>query len=184
VNFFKKIILHQRFKKKKFAFLGRSVDVRQYNSHFLYPQNISIGDFAKIQDYAFFDGVGGITLGECSIVGPHVTVLTSNHNYHEKHTTLLPFDNIMIKKTVIIGNYCWIGRGVTILPGVSIGKACVVGAGSVVSKNVDDYTVVGGNPASCIRQRNHKLIDKLISSGRCVANWQVNQNHRKVFIDG
>ncbi len=184
MNFIKKIILYHKFKGKKFASVGHCVDFKQYNSKFLYPQNISIGDFSKILDYAFLDGVGGITVGECTIIGPQVTILTSNHNYDERRTKLLPFDNLLIKKAVVIGCYGWIGRGVTILPGVTIGKACVIGAGSVVTKDVKSYTVVGGNPAACLRQRDRQLIDDMINSGQCVANWRTNPHPQKEYVEG
>jgi maltose O-acetyltransferase len=53
---------------------------------------------------------------------------------------------------VTIGEGSWIGARVTILPGVQIGKMCVVGAGSVVTHDVEEYSVVAGNPARLIRR--------------------------------
>ncbi len=57
----------------------------------------------------------------------------------------------------MIGRYGWRSRGGIILPGVAIGKACVIGAGSIVTKDVKSYTVVGGNSAINLRQRNQQL---------------------------
>jgi len=53
---------------------------------------------------------------------------------------------------ITIGDDCWIGGNVTILAGVKIGNGCVVGAGSVVTKDIEDYSVVVGNPARLIKK--------------------------------
>jgi acetyltransferase-like isoleucine patch superfamily enzyme len=58
---------------------------------------------------------------------------------------------------VEISDFVWIGSRVTILPGVSIGRGAVVATGSVVTKDVKDYEVVGGNPAKNIKIRNQRL---------------------------
>ncbi|BBE16231.1 acetyltransferase [Aquipluma nitroreducens] len=59
-----------------------------------------------------------------------------------------------IKGTVILKNDCWIGAGAIILPNVSIGECSIVGAGSVVTKDVPDFTVVAGVPAVVIKKLN------------------------------
>ena len=61
--------------------------------------------------------------------------------------------NIEKNRKVVIGNDVWIGQNATILPSVSIGNGAVVGAGAVVTKDVPDYAIVGGNPARVIRYR-------------------------------
>lgn len=67
-----------------------------------------------------------------------------------------------IKKT-IIGNDVWIGSGVRILGGVKIGNGCIIGAGAVVTKDVDDYAIVGGIPAKLIKYRfTNDVIKKLL----------------------
>lgn len=60
------------------------------------------------------------------------------------------------EKPVYIGNDVWIGSRVTILPEVKIGNGCVIGAGAIVTKDVPDYAIVGGNPARVIRYRNQE----------------------------
>ena len=57
-------------------------------------------------------------------------------------------------KPVRIGDDVWIGMRVTILPGVTVGSHCIIGAGAVVTKDVPDYAIVGGNPARILRTRN------------------------------
>lgn len=66
------------------------------------------------------------------------------------------------KGTIIIGNDVWIGRGVTILPDVKIGNGAVIAANSVVTKDIEPYSIVGGNPAKFIKSRfNESIINKL-----------------------
>jgi lipopolysaccharide transport system ATP-binding protein len=69
---------------------------------------------------------------------------------------------------IVIGNDVWIGQNVLILAGVRIGDGAVIGAGSVVTKNVGDYEIVGGNPARHIRNR---FTDKQISELKSIRWW-------------
>jgi acetyltransferase-like isoleucine patch superfamily enzyme len=87
---------------------------------------------------------GGIDIDDNVMIAPNVTILTTNHDYHKR--------NILYCKKVHIKNNAWIGSGSIILPGVTIGVNSVVGAGSVVTKDVDDNCVVAGNPAQIIKK--------------------------------
>lgn len=78
-------------------------------------------------------------------------------------------------------SYCWIGRNVTIVPGVTIGKASVVGASSVVTRDIEPYSVVGGNPAKLIKKREQEEVDKLIAEKKCVSNPEVNIDNQKIW---
>lgn len=55
-------------------------------------------------------------------------------------------------KPIVVGEDCWLGGGVTVCPGVTIGRGVTVGAGSVVTKDVEDFVVVAGNPARVIKR--------------------------------
>ena len=59
-----------------------------------------------------------------------------------------------IKKDIYIGNDCFLGVGVIVLPGVRIGNNCIIGAGSVVTKDIPDNSIAAGNPARLIRLKN------------------------------
>jgi acetyltransferase-like isoleucine patch superfamily enzyme len=88
-----------------------------------------------------------LVIGDRVAIGPRVTItLASDANWSNL------MDNInYIKSTVVLKNDCWIGAGVIILTNVSIGERSIVGAGSVVTKDVNDNTVVAGVPAKKIR---------------------------------
>ncbi len=180
MNIFTKIKLAIKYKKLKFLYLGKFTNIRHLSNHFIHTERISIGDFSTIGEDAYLDGSGGIEIGSCTIIGPKFTAITANHNYDNNN--LLPYDNKMISKKITIGDYCWIGRGVTIIPGVKVGKACIIATGSVVTKDIDDFAIIGGNPANVIRYRNRDIVEKLIKNNRCVNNPISNPNRTKIWI--
>lgn len=87
-----------------------------------------------------------ISIGELTCIGKDVYLLTGSHDI-EKST----FD--LLTKPVKIGMGCWIATAATVLPGIVIGDYCVVAANSVVIKDVEACSVVGGNPAKFIKKR-------------------------------
>jgi len=181
MNIVKKTHLYLKFKKKKFKKIGVNVHYKQLSSRYLFSENIEIGDNTKILENAFFEGAGEISIGKCCMVAPHCTILTSNHNY-ERDIEFLPFDNLMIVKKVVIDDFCWIGRNVMIMPGVKVGVASIIAAGSVVTKDVVDYSIVGGNPAKLIKKRDETKIKELICSGLCVNDLDLNKYNKKSYI--
>lgn len=86
---------------------------------------------------------GGITIEDNAMIAANVQLISNNHDPYD--LWILPCKPVLIKK------YAWIGAGATILPGVCIGKHAIVGAGSVVTKDIPDYAVAVGNPAKVIK---------------------------------
>ena len=85
-------------------------------------------------------------------MGPEVIIYTKNHRI-DSMDTAIKYQGETEEIPVYIGDDCWICARSIILPGVKIGRGCVVAAGAVVTKDVPDYCVVGGNPASIIKKR-------------------------------
>lgn len=112
-----------------------------------YGCNISIGDnfFANF-NLTILDEAP-VTIGDNVFIGPNVSIYTACHplDPDERNTA------IEWAEGVTIGNNVWIGGSATLLPGVKIGDNAVIGAGSVVTHDVEPWTVVGGNPARVIR---------------------------------
>ena len=92
-----------------------------------------------------------ITIGDYALIGAGVHIYVSNHCFNDPTTAIYHQGHDEVKP-VSLGEGCWIGANAILLPGVQIGKNAVVGAGSVVTRNVPDYAVYAGNPARCIRQ--------------------------------
>jgi len=93
-----------------------------------------------------------LTIGDRVAISPNVTVICASSPNNSKLPEIKGVPEKYIKSSpVSIGDDTWLGAGVIILPGVHIGKSCIVGAGAVVTKNVEDYSVVAGNPAQNLR---------------------------------
>ena len=91
---------------------------------------------------------GPIAIGEGCLFGTNVTLCTTGHPIDPEARA----QGGMYSFPIAIGDGAWIGAGAIILPGITIGKYAVVGAGSVVTKDVPDYTVAAGNPCRVIRR--------------------------------
>ena len=97
-------------------------------------------------------GGGYIKIGKKCLISQHVSIIGSNHSIDRNNYIMdQPWDDEKID--VIIEDDVWIGCGAKILPGVSIGQGAIVGAGSVVTKNVAAYSIVAGIPARFIKER-------------------------------
>ena len=107
---------------------------------------ISIGKHVFINHACSFLDMGGITLEDNVLIGPKVNLITENHPLDPANR------RTMLCKPILIRRNAWIGAGVTILPGVTIGENAVVAAGAVVSRDVPDNTIVAGIPARIIKQ--------------------------------
>ena len=104
---------------------------------------ISIGKNVFIMDGILLMGSGGITIEDNVQLAANVQILSNNHDLRDREViTLAP---------VKLCKGAWIGAGATILPGVTIGENAVVGAASVVTRDVAPNTIVAGNPARVLR---------------------------------
>ncbi|MBR5871612.1 MAG: sugar O-acetyltransferase [Clostridia bacterium] len=89
-----------------------------------------------------------ITIGDCTMVGPNTVIATASHPICPE----LREQGGQFNLPVVIGKNCWLGAGVIVLPGVTIGDNTVVGAGSVVTKDLPPNVVAAGNPCRILRE--------------------------------
>ena len=108
--------------------------------------NLKIGEHSVVDRDCVLDARGEITIGNNVNLAPEVMILTASHDPDDEN-----FGGIT--KAVTIEDYAWIATRPLVLPGVTIGRGAFVGAGSVVTKNVEPGTIVAGNPAKPIRNR-------------------------------
>ena len=135
--------------------------------------NIIVGDFTYFSDVDFekhvlhhYDFIGDkLIIGKFCQIASGVNFIMNGANHQMNAASTYPFyimgweqgtpshEDLPLKGDTVIGNDVWIGQNATILPGVHIGDGAIIGLNSVVSKDVEPYTVVAGNPARFIRKR-------------------------------
>lgn len=121
--------------------------------------DVHFGDDIFINFNCFFVDDGRIDIGDHTMVGPNVTFATAQHPISPK----LREKQMQYNKPISIGKNVWIGASATILPGVTVGDNSVIGAGSIVTKDVPENVIVAGNPAKIIRpidQNDDVVFDK------------------------
>lgn len=127
------------------AKIGRNVHVYP-STHIYYPWNLEIGDWSCIGEWALIYNLGYVKIGERVTISQRVHLCAGTHDYNDSAMSL-------IKLPINVGSLAWICADAFIGPGVTVGDGAVVGARSVVIKKVDEWSVVGGNPAKFIKSR-------------------------------
>jgi acetyltransferase-like isoleucine patch superfamily enzyme len=128
-----------------------------YRAYFRYPWKISIGDNVAVnRGCEFYPSIatseGRITLEDGVVLGPAVKLFAATHDYSR-------LDLPDTSAPITIKRFAWIGGGAIILPGVTIGEGAVIGAGSVVTRDVEPFTLNAGNPARFIKRREVTVPD-------------------------
>lgn len=117
--------------------------------------NLTIGDncYIGFGFSALASSHAKIVIGDNVLFASNVLITNENHGINPELN--MPYmDQPLSAKDVSIGDGCWIGEQVCILPGVTIGKKCIIGAGSVVTKSIPSYSIAVGNPARVIKIYN------------------------------
>ena len=129
-------------------FLGNHSIIESYSCINNAVGDVVIGDYTRIGIHNTI--IGPVCIGSHVNLAQGITVTALNHNFEDKEKRI--DEQGITTKPVIIGDDVWIGANAVILPGVTIGKHCVVAAGAVVTKDVPDNTIVGGVPAKEIKK--------------------------------
>ncbi len=141
---FRRFICDPLFKKA-----GRNINIER-GAFFGFGHLVSIGDNASLGINCTVRGP--LTLGDNVMIGPDVVFLTGNHRFDRTDIPMIQ-QGFTKWKPITVGNDVWIGMRSIFLPGVTIGEGAIIGAGSVVTKDIPAYAIVGGNPARFIRSR-------------------------------
>ena len=116
------------------------------------PWNLKVGCCVAIDDYVNLYSVDKITIGSKVAISREAFICTASHDITKPNRPL-------VTAPITICDGVWIGARAIILPGVTIGEGAVVAAGAVVTKDVEPFTVVGGNPAKFIKKRELVVSD-------------------------
>lgn len=115
---------------------------------------IRMGDFISMGPSCYLVSKSHIEIGSNVSFGPGTQMLAGGHAFEDPDTPVI--HQTRVHKGITVGDNVWFGANVTILDGVAIGQDAIVGAGSVVSKDVPEYAVVLGNPARVIQKRKQE----------------------------
>lgn len=128
--------------------IGRRAHIHM-GAQFFNPSGVTIGEGTIVGQNAFLDGRDKLKIGKHVDIASDVMIYNSEHNINSEifEAVLAPVE---------IGDYCFIGPRAVILAGVTLGKGAIVGAGAVVTKDIPEFTIVGGVPAKEIGQRDLK----------------------------
>lgn len=126
---------------------GNNINIEKGAS---FGQNIRIGDNSGIGKDSYIQD--NVKIGANVMMGEGCMIFTANHAFDRIDVPMIN-QGFQKSKEVVISDDVWIGARVTILPGVRIGRGVIVGAGAVVTKDIENYMIVGGNPAKVIGKR-------------------------------
>jgi acetyltransferase-like isoleucine patch superfamily enzyme len=118
---------------------------------------IHISSHTYINRNTFLDAIESLTIGQHCAIGPGCYITDHDHGTDISHT---PLQQAMIAEPTKIGDRVWIGANVTILKGVTIGDDTIIGAGSVVTKDIPARSIAVGVPAKVIKSRDHSKEEK------------------------
>ena len=108
---------------------------------------LELGDDIDINSFTHIFATGGVKIGDGTLISSNCSLASVTHPINSEKR----FEEPIIEKPIIIGKNVWIGTGAIIVPGVTIGDHAIVGAGSIVTKDVQEKTIVVGNPAKFLR---------------------------------
>lgn len=141
--------------------IGDNTTILQYSRIQLYPNrvkeipHIRIGDNCYLGYYLTLLAGADIIIENNVLMASNVMISSENHSI-DPESEIPYMDQPLTAHAVRIGEGTWLGEKVVVLPGVSIGKRCVIGAGSVVTKSIPDYSIAVGNPARVIKKFDFK----------------------------
>jgi acetyltransferase-like isoleucine patch superfamily enzyme len=128
-----------------------------------YPQNqektLFIGENFQMNDYVHITATEKVIIGKNVLLASKIYISDSSHGSYagdenDSSPDSIPMERKMVSKQVIIEDNVWLGEFVSVLPGVTIGKGCIVGANSVVAKSLPPYVIAVGSPAKAIKKYN------------------------------
>jgi putative colanic acid biosynthesis acetyltransferase WcaF len=125
-----------------------------YNSATIYmPWNLEVGEQSSVGEHAYIYNLGRIIIGNRTTISQRAHLCAGTHDFTDPALPLL-------KPPIIVNDQAWICADAFVGPGVTVGKGAIVGARAVVTKDVEPWVIVAGNPSRTIRTRIMKTVDK------------------------
>jgi len=131
--------------------IGKSARIKNSVSLITYDGFIEIGEYTTINPYTVIYGHGGVKIGSNVMIATHCIIVSSSHVYGDPMVEINKQG--LTAKGIEIEDNVWLGANSIILDGVKVGRGSIIAAGSVVTKNVPENSIVGGVPAKFIKSR-------------------------------
>jgi lipopolysaccharide O-acetyltransferase len=136
---------------------GHSCRLEAYSSR--QKKILKIGKNVQINDFIHITATESVIIGDNVLIASKVYISDTSHGSYkgddsDSDPSIAPQKRSLVSLPVFIGENVWIGESVSILPGVKIGRASIIGANSVVTKDIPDYCIAVGNPAKVIKKYN------------------------------
>jgi acetyltransferase-like isoleucine patch superfamily enzyme len=138
------------------ASIDHGVDIRAYDQP---GGDITIGEHVYIGPYVCMAGPGFIKIGRDCMIASHSSLYANNHVFSDPNRSFR--EQGVTTKGIVIEDDCWLGTGVRVLDGVTIGKGSVIGAGAVVTRDIPPYSIAVGTPAKVISKRGEGSLPQL-----------------------
>lgn len=129
-------------------------------------EHFKIDETSHLKSNTYIEAEGGVEIGRYFHTGRGLTIFSSNHIYD--NAGYLPYGFERDKRKVTIEDFVWCGANVTILPGVTIGEGAIIGAGSVVVRDIPPFAIAVGNPAIVVKFRDIESFKRLKAEGKFV----------------
>lgn len=128
----------------------------------LSAKKLVFGRNVQLNDYVHIVAMDSVRIGDNVLMASHIFISDNSHGSYKGDENDTNPDTPPIRREyatapVSIGDNTWIGEGVIIMPGVSIGKGCVIGAHSIVNKSIPDYSIAVGSPAKVVKKYNFEV---------------------------
>ena len=132
-------------------YIGPHACIMRYGQLLAHNGSIRIGQNVTLGPFSYISGIGGVHIGDNTRIAPYVGIYSFTHNFEDPDQTIV--EQGISTSPIFIGEDVWIGSHAVITCGVKIGRGAVIGAGSVVTRDVPPNAVVAGIPAKIIRYR-------------------------------
>lgn len=140
-------------KERDLIKIGEKTLIKDYVVMETHNKEIIIGKYSIVCEGCIIFGEFGVNIGDYVMIAPNCVIASGTHNFKQRDKPMR-FSGSYTKGPIKIGNDVWIGANCTILDGITICNGAVIGAGSVVNKDVKPYNIVAGVPAKIIGTRS------------------------------
>lgn len=151
---------------KSYIDFGKNLTTGFWCRFEVFPKNdkqkirLKLGDNIQINDFVHFCAIDSVEIGDNCLFASHVYVSDNSHGCYkgcenDSSPNIAPDHREYLTAPVKIGKNCWFGEGAIVMPGVVIGDGCVIGAHSVVNKNIPAACIAVGSPAKVVKRYNN-----------------------------